>query len=152
MKIFTRSAEDQILLDAQGNILDGPGSRTSRPSVSMLIFVTPKPCSSLELINIHTFRAQQFSAGCINSGNLFLWHRTAAMQHQVGNRAVLSESFLKTSKCRDCEPLNLKAPWLVPIATANESHPLRSTNSRACMGLVNFASASSNLNMLFNAT
>ena len=35
------------------------------------------------------------------------------------------------SKCSPCLPLNLYAPCEVPIATANESQPLRSTNSTA---------------------
>ena len=49
-----------------------------------------------------------------------------------GRRLAIS---LITSKCSPCLPLNLKAPWLVPMAQARLSQPVRLTNSSACVGI-----------------
>ena len=49
---------------------------------------------------------------------------------------------LNTSRRRAWLPLNLNAPWLVPMATARESQPERSTNSRERAGSHSSASVS----------
>ena len=118
--------------------------QTSRPSVSMLTLVTPRvaagrysltstPMEPAILPPAALMRATS-SCGtdedpCMTSG-------------KPGRRALI---FSRTSKWRDCLPLNLKAPWLVPMAQARESQPVCLTKSSASKGSVRHALPSSTL-------
>ena len=55
------------------------------------------------------------------------------------------------SKCSDCWPLNLYAPWLVPMATARLSQPDCSTNAFASSGSVSMGVFFIDLDVLFHA-
>ena len=63
----------------------------------------------------------------------------------IGKLGRRSPTFLRRSKSRYGSPLNLYAPWEVPIAIAKESTPVSSTNSAACSGSVKRASLSDTL-------
>ena len=51
----------------------------------------------------------------------------------------------------DCWPLNLKAPWLVPMAQASESQPVRLTKSSASAGIGQAGVAFLDLDVLLDA-
>ena len=59
----------------------------------------------------------------------------------IGVFGISSFTLCKISNLNFASPLNLYAPWLVPIAMASESHPVLSTNSFACCGSVYLASS-----------
>ena len=65
-----------------------------------------------------------------------------------GRRFWISAS---TSKCRPCVPVNLKAPWLVPMAQARESQPERLTNSSAWSGIGQLGVGFVDRDVLFDA-
>ena len=58
----------------------------------------------------------------------------------IGVFGILVFTSFKISNLNFASPLNLYAPWLVPIAIAKESHPVLLTNSSACAGSVYIAS------------
>ena len=58
----------------------------------------------------------------------------------IGVLGILSLISFKMSNLNFASPLNLYAPWLVPIAIAKESHPVLLTNSSAWAGSVYIAS------------
>ena len=58
----------------------------------------------------------------------------------IGVFGIFSFTCFKISNLNFASPLNLYAPWLVPIAIAKESQPVFSTNSFACSESVNIAS------------
>ena len=60
----------------------------------------------------------------------------------IGVFGINSLTFAKISNLNLASPLNLYAPWLVPIAIAKESQPVLSTNSLACIGSVYIAASS----------
>ena len=60
----------------------------------------------------------------------------------IGVFGIFSFTCFNISILNFASPLNLYAPWLVPIAIAKESHPVLSTNSFAWSGSVYLASAS----------
>ena len=63
----------------------------------------------------------------------------------IGVFGIFSLIFAKISNLNFASPLNLYAPWLVPIAIAKESHPVLSTNSFASSGFVYIASSAETL-------
>jgi hypothetical protein len=87
-----------------------------------------------ELVVIHALGALQAAAGGVDAltSSCGTELEPCITSGKPGSCAWISAS---TSKRRAWLPENLKAPWLVPMATASESQPERSTNSRACFGV-----------------
>ena len=65
-----------------------------------------------------------------NPGSLLLTSSKMSNLNGGGNKIPVSGSLVH------CSGLNLYAPWLVPIAIANESQPVLRTNSSTSSGFV----------------
>ena len=122
--------------------------QTSRPSVSMLTLVTPSLAAG-RYSSSFTPRAEGSSlppAALMRSTSDTGTEEEPCMTMGMGAwpaAFTLAAICSITSKCKDCWPLNLYAPWLVPMAAASASQPERWMNSTASLGLVSEAWPSS---------
>ena len=104
-------------------------------SVSTFIFETPEIDASCNISSGTPFApgiSAPYSLHCATSSGITV----EAPCNTIGVFGILSFIFFKISNLSFASPLNLYAPWLVPIAIAKLSTPVAATKSLACFGLV----------------